>query len=213
MKRAWKIIWLSGLIFCCTMQIHLAAAQSADVEQLILDVEKLTQFKQILSDMKTGYEIFDKGYSAIRDISKGNFSLHEAFIDGLLLVNPSILNYPRVEDIFKEQADILSEYKSAFSYFKINGKFTPDEISYMGKVYSNLFNRSLDNINRLTTVLTASKLRMSDDERITAINRLYADTNEMWTFLKGFDNKASILDKQRKSEQSDISAVKKLQEQ
>ena len=209
MKKIFFII----LVLAATMQIHLASAQSAEIEQLILDVEKLTQFKQILSDMKTGYEIFDKGYSAVRDISQGNFSLHEAFIDGLLLVNPRILNYPRVMDIINEEASILSEYKSAFSYFKNNGKFTPEEISYLGKVYSNLFNRALQNLDQLTVVITADKLRMTDDERITAINRLYGDTNEMWAFLKGFDNKVFVLDKQRKSQQSDAADIKKMQGQ
>ena len=36
-----------------------------------------------LKDMKEGYEIVSKGYSTIRDISKGSFNLHEAFLDGL----------------------------------------------------------------------------------------------------------------------------------
>jgi hypothetical protein len=39
----------------------------------------------------------------------------------------------------------------------------------MNSVYSQLVNQSLQNLDDLTNVLTAGKLRMSDDERMRAI--------------------------------------------
>jgi len=69
-----------------------AKAQSTDMVQLILDIEKLTQLKGILTDMKTGYNIIDGGYNQVKSIAKGNFNLHQTFLNGLLAVNPAVAN-------------------------------------------------------------------------------------------------------------------------
>lgn len=47
-------------------------AQSAEIQQLILNIEKLSQFKKILSDMKKGYELLSGGYKTVKDMSEGN---------------------------------------------------------------------------------------------------------------------------------------------
>ncbi|HUQ67577.1 MAG TPA: hypothetical protein VM101_15550, partial [Flavitalea sp.] len=51
-------------------------SQSDEAQQLLLNVEKLTQLKKILNDMYKGYKIVSKGYNTIKDISEGNFDLH-----------------------------------------------------------------------------------------------------------------------------------------
>lgn len=163
----------------------------------MLNVEKLSQLKQILADMKRGYDVASQGYNRVKNIAQGNFSLHELFLDGLLAVNPELRKYRRVKDIIEYQLLLIKEYKSAFNHFKSNGNFTPDEMDYLGEVYKDLFNRSIQNIDELTMILTASKLRMSDDERLTAIDRLYLDMQEKLSFLRSFNGKASLLDKQR----------------
>ncbi len=136
------LLFLGG----CIVNLKVSA-QTYEIEQLLLDWAKLTQMKQILSDMKTGYEVLNKGYSTIRDISKGNFNLHEAFLDGLWLVSPVVRQYHKVTDIINFQVSLVNEYKTAFSGFKRGGWFNPDEINYMGKVYGNLFDQSLKSLD------------------------------------------------------------------
>ncbi|MBS1737502.1 MAG: TerB family tellurite resistance protein, partial [Bacteroidetes bacterium] len=166
MKKIFIII-----LFLFTRQ--LSFGQSQEVQQLLLDVEKLTQFKQILSDLKKGYEILNGGYEAIKSISQGNFNLHQTFLNGLLQVSPAVKKYERIADIVKYQLRIVNEYKAAFNQFKADKNFTADEIDYMGKVYSHLFNESVKNLDDLITVITADKLRMSDDERLKAIDHIW----------------------------------------
>lgn len=187
-----------------------AKAQSIEVQQLLLNYEKLTQLKNILTDMKKGYEIVSKGYTAIKNISEGNFNLHDAFISGLLAVNPAIKNYKRVPDIITHQENIIKEYRQAFNRFKNSGTFSSSEINYLGDVYSNLFNQSLQNLDQLATVITASKLSMSDDERLEAIDRIFADTEDKLQFLRDFNRKTNILVIQRTRENQDIAKSKKL---
>ncbi|RYE59194.1 MAG: TerB family tellurite resistance protein [Sphingobacteriales bacterium] len=185
-------------------KVQLANAQSQETQQLLLNVEKLSQLKNILSDMKRGYTVITNGYNSVKNIAQGNFSLHEVFLDGLMLVNPEIKKYRRVADIISYQKNIITEYKAAYIRFKSSSNFSPQEIDYLGKVYKQLFDQSLDNIDELTTVITSSKLRMSDDERLQAIDRIFADTEDKLMFLRNFNKEASILNLQRKRETTDL---------
>ncbi len=185
-------------------KVQLANAQSQETQQLLLNVEKLSQLKNILSDMKRGYTVITNGYNSVKNIAQGNFSLQEVFLDGLMLVNPEIKKYRRVADIISYQKNIITEYKAAYNRFKSSSNFSPQEIDYLGKVYKQLFDQSLDNIDELTTVITSSKLRMSDDERLQAIDRIFADTEDKLMFLRNFNKEASILNLQRKRENTDL---------
>jgi hypothetical protein len=185
-------------------------AQEQEIEQLLLNVEKLTQFKSILSDMKQGYQIISTGYNAVKNISQGTFSVHEVFIDGLMLVSPEVRKYARIADIITDQKDIVSEYKSAFNRYKASGNFSEQEIGYLGRVYGQLFDQSVNNLDDLTNVITSSKLRMSDDERLQAIDRIFKDTQDKLSFLRNFNQQASILNLQRAKEKADIQTLQKI---
>ena len=184
--------------------------QQQELEQLILDVEKLAQFKQILSDMKTGYDILTQGYNAVRDISQGNFNLHKAFLDGLLVVSPTVRNYVKVASIINNQITIVSEYKTAFSRLKSSGYFNPDEINYVAQVYSKLFDDSVNNLSDLTTILMAGSLRMSDAERLQSIDRLDRDMTDKLSFLRSFNNQAAVMTLQRAREQNSLLGIQKM---
>lgn len=184
--------------------------QSQEAQQLLLDVEKLAQFKQILSDLKTGYQILSGGYEAIRNISQGNFNLHQTFLDGLLQVSPAVQKYERIQDIISYQLRIVKEYKSAFNQFKSDTYFTMDEIGYMEKVYSHLFNESVKNIDDLITVITAGKLRMNDDERLKAIDHIWNEVQDQYAFLRDFNGSTAILLQARQKEQEDVDVSRKL---
>ena len=189
---------------------YTASAQSQEAQQLLLNWEKLAQLKAILQNMYEGYQVVSKGYNTIRDISQGNYSLHQFFLDGLLEVNPAVKKYKRIADIIAFQKRIMHEHKRAFNYFKATGSFTSEEINYMEKVYSNLFQQSLKNLDELMMVITAKTLRMSDDERLQAIDRIFTDMQDKLTFLRSFNNSTKLLVVQRTKEQSEINLSKKL---
>ena len=187
-----------------------AKAQAAEIQQLLLDVQKLAQLKGILSDMYKGYQVVSSGYETIKNISEGNFNLHQVFLDGLLAVSPAVQNYKRIADIINDQILIVKEYKNAFNQFKMDANFTIEEITYLGKVYSNLFNASLKDIDELIMVITASTLRMSDDERLTSIDKIFAGMQDKLTFLRYFNNNTTLLAVQRAKERNDVSTIQNI---
>ncbi|GAA4906279.1 TerB family tellurite resistance protein [Mucilaginibacter defluvii] len=185
-------------------------AQDQEIQQLLLNVEKLAQFKSILADMKKGYEVVSTGYNKVRDISQGNFSLHKTFLDGLLAVSPAVRNYRKVGEIVSYQLKLVSEYHTAFDRFKTDNNFAPDEIAYLGRTYNNLIDQSLKNLNELFNVVTAGKMRMTDDERIAAIDRIHADMQDKLMFLRTFNKSTTVLQMQRLKERNDAQAMRKI---
>lgn len=202
MKKIFVIIFL--------LAAFKTKAQSYELERLILDIQKLAQMKNILTDLYKGYEILNTGYNTIKSISQGNFNLHKAFLDGLLLVSPAVKNYQKALDIVDYEGRIVSEYKSALSRFQQDKHFNPDEITYMINVYNNLISGTLTNLSNLLNVLTANKLRMSDNERMHAIDGIYDDTKDKYLFLRQFNNSTTILAVQRAAEYNDAGTVKNL---
>jgi hypothetical protein len=179
-------------------------------EELVLDIQKLAGLKSTLQDMYKAYTILDKGYSDIKNIVQGNFNLHKVFMDGLLSVSPAVQNYGRVVDIINTEYTIVSEYKAAYRQFSGNGHFTIQELDYMNTVYTNLFNRSLTCLNELAMVITASQLRMSDAERLRAIDRVYMDITGQLRVLRSFNNSTSVQAVLRAREANDIGTLKSI---
>jgi hypothetical protein len=179
-------------------------AQTPEVTQLILNIEKLDELRKILSELKKGYEILQKGYTTIRDISKGNFQLHEAFLDGLLKVSPAVASYKRITDIVACQLALVKESRQAYSSLVASGQMSADEQWYLKGVYDQLLAGSIKNLDALTQVLTAKKLRASDEERLRVIDAIYEDTSDKLVFLRHFNAGNSLLAAQRKEERASI---------
>lgn len=201
-------VMVMALFFC--LSFVGARAQSQEVQQLLLNTEKLSQFKNILRDMKAGYQIISTGYNAVRDISQGNFSLHQTFLDGLMAVSPEVRKYHKIVEIGRLQGRLVLEYKAAFNRFRSDGTFSLKELDYMSAIYSGLNKQSLKNLDALLMVITAGQLRMSDDERLSAIDRIFSDMQEKLTFLRHFNATGISLSRQRKMELNDLTDMQEL---
>lgn len=207
-----KKILVLGLIMCFSIIPEKANAQSAEIQQLILNIEKLSQFKKILSDMKKGYELLSGGYQTVKDMSEGNFSLHKTFLDALMQVSPMVKNYKKVGEIINYQILLVKESRNGLSRFSKSGNFNENELKYFESVYGNLLNLSLRNLDELTMVVTADKLRMSDDERLEAVDAIFLEMQDKLLFLRDFNASSNILLLQRAKEKNDVLASKGLQQ-
>jgi len=210
MKKTGIILLLCVAAILIAPQVSKAQTIADDIQQLALDIQKLSGLKSVLNQMYQGYEVVSKGYGAVKEISQGNFTLHEAFLDGLLIVSPTVRKYVRVQDIINDQSELVSEYKSAYSTFKSDKQITPDEIGYMMDVYNNLISQSLNNLTALAAVVTSSQLRMSDDERLRQIDRIYAAGHDELTYLRKFNDQSRNVALARAQAANDQQTVQKL---
>lgn len=208
MKRIMAMLCMIVTLGCLPTQK--AVAQADEIAQLLLNLEKLRQFRSILKQMKQGYEILTGGYNTVINIAQGNFKIHQAFLDGLLAVSPTIRNYKRVADIIDYQIILVKEYKEALHRFQRDDHFNQEELSYITGIYNNLLKQSLRNLDELTGIVTAGKMRMSDDERLKAIDRIYEDMADKLVFLRHFNNNMTVLAVQRAKEKNDVKTIQRI---
>jgi hypothetical protein len=204
MKKYLFVLLLSG---CCCSHV---SAQQEEIEQLLLNVEKLMQLKQILSDMKEGYEVLSNGYNTIRDLSQGNFKLHELFLNGLLNVNPAVRNYFKIARIVSMQKQLLAASRKGFNGFQESGLFAADELSHFRFIMDRVVTQSIQNMSSLADILTAGKMRMSDAERLSAIDALFNEMTSQLEFVTAFNNSTGLLALQRLKEKKDVNEMKVL---
>jgi hypothetical protein len=202
----WVAILAGGILSVPVVGKAQSLAQS--IEQLTLDYEKLSEYKQILSDMYKAYTVVKQGFENIKRIAEGNFNLHQAFLDGLLAVSPVVQNYVKIANIINNEAELVKEYKAAAGYLNSGGRFSAAELNYFNTLYGNLLTGSVRNLDELAMVITAGTLRMSDAERLAAIDRIDKDMTGKLSFLRVFNNEAAIQAGQRGIEQNNILAMK-----
>lgn len=185
-------------------------AQSFEVQQLVLDIQKLSQEKQLLNDLYNGYVILEKGYGAIRDISKGSFDLHKAFLDGLLAVSPAVKKYKRIADIVDLQVKMIGAYAASWGRVRSEGRFSAGEVELIGGWYSGLLGGAAQALNSLTVVLTDGQLRADDGERMRQIDELYSGMRSRWTVLQAFNDQVGWLSAQRVAAARENKGLRKL---
>lgn len=200
-------VLLTVILFSGCMSTY---AQTQEAAQLLLNYEKLRQLEEILDNMYKGYKILTKGYARIKGIAEGNYKLHQVFLDALLDVSPTVRNYKRIPQIINYQRLIVKEYQRAYSRFKDDDNLTAEELKYVKSVYEYLARQSLKNLEELTMIVTASTLRMSDDERLASIDRIFFEVEDKLFFLRSFNNSTQLLIIQRAKERSNVNASEKL---
>ena len=202
-----KLMGLSLAVLC---SISPSLCQTSEVTQLLLNVEKLSQFREILRQMHDGYRILKGGYQSVKDIAEGNFSLHQTFLDGLLAVRPAVRNYRRVGEIIDYQIRLVRAHRNAVNRLGVSGLLQNDELKYLMGVYGRLLKQSLSNLDELVQVITASHLRMNDEERLAAIDRVYEGMQDKLLFFKEFNTQAMLLIVQREREAQDLDKIGRL---
>jgi hypothetical protein len=210
MKRL-KFMVMGLMVVFNLISIDSKAQAIADaIAQLALDYQKLAGMKSVLQQMYKGYEVVSKGYNSVKNISKGNYDLHRAFLDGQMVVSPAVRNYTRIKDIISDQSALISEYKSAANTFKHDKHISPDEIDYVMDVYNNLVSQSLQNLSELNMAMSDNKLRMSDNERIQVIDHVYATGHDQLAFLRQFNEHTKNVAIERSRQTNDLQTIQKL---
>ena len=204
-----RIIVLIGFILLAEAGQIQAQSLAQDIEQLALDYQKLAEMKHMLSSMYTSYTELHQGFEQLKSIAEGNFNLHKAFLDGLLVVSPIVRDYPKVVRIIDNEAALVKEYRSESTVLGGVG-FSSGTLDYFNSLYGNLLTSSLYNLEELAMVLTDGELRMSDAKRLSAIDRIDRDMTDQLGFLRSFNGRAGILAGQMGIEGNDIKVMRSL---
>lgn len=173
-------------------------------------IEQIVAFKIYLGYVQKGYSIARKGLTTIGNIKKGDFSLHNDFLSSFKSVNLTIRNYSKVPEIIAFQVKIIQSYKSTYKYVQSISLYSPAEIDFIYRVFTNLINNSSDDLDELITVVTANELEMKDDERLKRIDAIYASIQDKYAFAKNFGDEAKVLAVQKAKDKNNLETSRKL---
>lgn len=186
------------------------SAQLQDIEQLKLNIEKLVQMKAMLSSMKSGYATLSNGYSQITGLAKGNFELHKNYLDELLQVAAPVRNYPLVESVKEMQGAVNDESNTAYLFYLRSGLFKPAELFEIKKRLDQIKTAVAKQVAHLRVVLTNGVLRMSDEERISAIDRIDKDVGQALGAMRALLSEENALAATRGQQKKNIDAMRLL---
>lgn len=171
-------------------------------------IQQIAALQVYIGYAKKGYNIVSGGLNTIRDIKKGDLNIHNTFFNSLKAVNPKIANYQKVPYIISYQLRIIKQVKETITYIRETKQFTPEEIEYNRKVFDFLLQECVENITELVAIITSGELEMKDNERLTRIDRLYADMQDKYTFCTVMSEDMALLAAQRMGEYWDIQKSK-----
>lgn len=138
--------------------------------------QQIVALQAHIIQLKKGYDIARKGYKAIHYIKNGEFSLHSGFFSGLKTVNPKIRKYQRVADIIANQVTIIQACHANTRAVRKSGRFAPFEMDALSSVTGVLLAESTKTIDQLSSVILNGRYKMSDDERLMRIDKLFTQS-------------------------------------
>jgi hypothetical protein len=136
--------------------------------------------------------------------------LYGNYFDELWKVKSILTYYNKVQDIIKQQGQLVEEYGHAWQLTQQDKNFTDEELDYIYKVYSGILEESLKNLDQLFLVITAFVTQMSDAERLKIINDAADNISENLTDLRQFNQQNIGISLQRSKAKNNISVVKRL---
>lgn len=167
-------------------------------------LQQIAAFRVYLSYVQKGYAIAKEGLTAISDIKKGDFALHQDYFSTLNAVGPKVGSYAKVAAVMALQQKIVNVYKAISKQVRAKEAFTAKEADYILAVLQNLLDDCNAAVVELTTVITPNELQMKDDERLMRIDEIFRRMQENYTFLRAFASETKLLAAQRKQEEADI---------
>lgn len=144
----------------------------------------------------------------ISDWVKKNREQYAEYYDELSKIKETITGYKRVKTIMEKQVRVVEEYKRAFTLFKQDKHFTPDEIAYMSKVYSGIVDESLKNLDQLFLAVGTLNTKMTDGKRLEIITRASEGIDETLSDLRMFNSQNIRLSLQRSKDLQELQTVK-----
>lgn len=173
-------------------------------------IQQIAALQMYLKYIKEGYDIARKGLNVIGDIKQGKFDLDNDYLTSLRTVNSSISGSARVASIIAYQRLLIRQLGRLEDDSDGTDDLTTDEKRYVSSVYANMVQESERVLENLEQVMSDSELEMKDDERLQQIDKLYADSKDMYSFARSFSNSTRLIISQRNNDDAEIRIYEQL---
>jgi DNA repair ATPase RecN len=173
-------------------------------------IKQIAALQVYLHYLEKGYAITEDGLHLIGDLKNGEFNLHKSYFSSLKTVNPNIMKYPKIAAMLSMQMGIINNHYSVTASAKESQQFSMEEVNYIKKVYENLEDEAEKDLDELQLVIKNGQMQMTDDERISEIDKIYNRVQDKYSFSKKFSDKIKMLIEQRKQIETEAQQLKRL---
>jgi len=197
-------------------QIPVAEIIKAGIEKVIVAVDlKIQRLQTRTIWLQNAQKVIENAMSKLKLSQIGDWvqkqkDLYQNYFDELWEVKNILTYYSRVREIINQQLALVREYHRAWQGVRQDGHFTPDEITYIGKIYTGMIGESLKNLEQVSLVINSFTTQMSDARRMEIIDDAAVKMQNNYDDLRRFSNQNIQLSLQRSKDEHDISVVKQL---
>lgn len=197
------------VLLCCLVFISSAEAQTSGEwfrqkhTQKKYLLEQIAALRAYTGYVRKGYTVVRDGLGIVRDITNGEFGLHELFITGLKKASPAVRNDVRIAETMAMELSIV---RSFANLVKVKG-LPPDRLAYLTKVRSKLRNECLNDLEELLLVVTSGKVEMGDAERLSRLEGIYQRLRDKADFVQDFSTKVFLLNSQQHRETRNVKQI------
>lgn len=146
----------------------------------------------------------------ISDWTEKQREQYDTYFKELWRVKSAIATYHKVKQITQKQLLLVEEYRRAWTLLQRDGNFTPQELNYMYRVYSNILEESLKNIDQVMLAVNAFRTQMADAKRLEIINRTDSDMDAVLADLRRFNNSNFSLSIARTRDAKDAERLRRM---
>lgn len=173
-------------------------------------IQQIAALKVYLEYLKKGYDIAQKGLTNIGNIKDDALGRDKNYLHSLKEVSPVIRDSPKLVQTMSYQEGILKVLRKLNDDAKGDPNLSPDEVDYIGSVYSNMIKECDVAIDELTTIATAEQAEMKDDERLDRLDKIHEDMADKYAFAQDFSTCTRLLSLERARERHSINSSKKI---
>lgn len=123
-------------------------------------------------------------------------------------VKTVIDTYEEVKDMIQRQEQIVAGYRQADAVLRADQHFSAAEVAYMHSVLTGIWTQSVQNLQRLTMVITSLVTQMGDAGRLGIIDETGRDIDRNYSDLAAFSQQNFLLSMQRAKDDADRATVR-----
>lgn len=208
------LVWLP--VQQASAQIPIVSIISSAVKKVIVAIDlKVQQLQNKTLELQNAEKQLENkmALSNLNDISgwlDKERQLYAGYYKELQTVKGVIAGYQLVKSVVNQQAQLVSEFKQAYTLFRQDRNFSAAELAYMGKVYNGILNESIGNLNEVLLAVSNLSTQMSDGERLGLIHKAAAKLQDNLDDLRQFNTNAAQLSISRTNNKRSREELKKL---
>lgn len=173
-------------------------------------IQQIALYQVYLGYAKRGYKIAQGGLETIKDIRDGELRLHDAHYDSLAIAAAAIKHSTGVKSAVRDCTHTARLIQTVKHYAYTSTSFSPSERAYIRRV-TDAVSIDLSRISEeLDLTLTSGTARMTDDERISRINKVQQEAASAYAFMRRFAADMQASGKNRSTLLQETETTKKL---